>query len=129
MAKTKRLPYYHKDKRYIPMTKTTFVKRGSRWIPTNTETDVLSREQASWVLDKRGLPCERSHRLEKRDRFGHNEKYDTFSSISPDGKTKVQYQVDFARGREKYNKLARKSYYDKERYKRRKYGSNQGGGI
>lgn len=120
MAKTKRLPYYHKDKRYIPMTKTTFVKRGKKWIPTNKENDLISSEQASWVLDKRGLPCERSHRLEKRDRFGHMEKYDTFSSIAPDGQTKVQYQVDFAQGRKNYNKLARKSFYDKQRYDRRK---------
>lgn len=120
MTKSKHIPYWHKDKRYIPMTKTTFAKRDSKWIPTNTESDMISREQASWVLDKHGLPCERSHRLEKRDRFGHFEKYDTFSSISPDGRTKVQYQVDFARGRENYNKLARKSIYDKQRYCNRK---------
>ncbi len=120
MAKSKHIPYWHKDKRYIPMTKTTFVKRGSKWIPTNTESNLISSEQAGWVLNKHGLPCERSHRLEKRDRFGHFEKCDTFSSISPDGQTKVQFQVDFASGRENYNKLARKSYYDKQRYNRRK---------
>lgn len=120
MAKNKRLPYYHEDKQYIPMTKTTFKKRGSKWVETDTDKSVISRKQASWVLDKHGLPCERSHRLEKRDKFGHSEKYDTFSSISPDGSTKVQYEVDFRKGHENYVKAARKSFADRQRYKARR---------
>lgn len=105
---------------HIPMTKTTYEKQGSKWKPTATENEVISREKARLILDKKGLPFEKSHRLEKRDRFGHNEPYDTFSSISPDGMKKSTWSVDFAKGLENYRKLQDKSYYDRMRYKKKK---------
>lgn len=116
----KRLPYYSNDKPIIPMTKTDYVLRGGKWVAVNQETKNISRNQAKNVLSKQGLPFERSHRLEKRDRYGHNQPYDTFSSISPDGKQKATFQVDFQQGDKNYIKLAHKSYYDKQRYKKRK---------
>ena len=88
-AMAKKIPYYSNDRKLFPMTKTEYVKRGSRWFPVAREQEMISRKQAGYVLDKRGLPFERSHRLEKRDRYRHNEPYDTFSSISPDGQKKV----------------------------------------
>lgn len=116
----KRLPYYSSDKPIIPMTKTDYVLRNGRWTAVKSETTKISRNQTKNVLSKVGLPFERSHRLEKRDRYGHNEPYDTFSSISPDGMQKSTWQVDFRQGNENYVKLAHKSYYDKQRYKKRK---------
>lgn len=81
----KKVPYYSNDRKLFPMTKTEYVRRGGRWFPVSREREMISRKQAGYVLDKHGLPFERSHRLEKRDRYRHNEPYDTFSSISPDG--------------------------------------------
>ena len=43
-----------------------------------------------------------------------------FSSISPDGRNKTTYQVDFKKGDENYIRLLRKSYYDKMRYQKKK---------
>lgn len=85
----KKIPYYSNDRKLFPMTKTEYVKRGSRWFPVAREQEMISRKQAGYVLDKHGLPFERSHRLEKRDRYRHNEPYDTFSSISTDGQKKI----------------------------------------
>lgn len=116
----KRLRYYDNDKKYIPMTHTDYVRFGSRWKVINVEKSLISRNQAKNILSKQGLPFERSHRLEKRDRWGHNEPVDTFSSISPDGRNKTTYQVDFKKGDENYIRLLRKSYYDKMRYQKKK---------
>ncbi len=116
----KRLRYYDNDKKYIPMTHTDYVRFGSRWKVINEEKSLISRNQAKNILSKQGLPFERSHRLEKRDRWGHNEPVDTFSSISPDGRNKTTYQVDFKKGDENYIRLLRKSYYDKMRYQKKK---------
>lgn len=120
MAKQKRLRYYDNDRPIFPMTKTEYVKCGSKWVAVKQETTTISRNQTKNVLSKQGLPFERSHRLENRDRYGHNEPYDTFSSISPDGTQKSTWQVDFKKGYDNYTRLARKSYYDKQRYKKRK---------
>lgn len=116
----KRLRYYDNDKKYIPMTHTDYVRFGSRWKVINEEKSLISRNQAKNILSKQGLPFERSHRLEKRDRWGHNEPVDTFSSISPDGRNKTTFQVDFKKGDENYIRLLRKSYYDKMRYQKKK---------
>ena len=116
----KRLRYYDNDKKYIPMTHTDYVRFGSRWKVINEEKSLISRNQAKNILSKQGLPFERSHRLEKRDRWGHNEPVGTFSSISPDGRNKTTYQVDFKKGDENYIRLLRKSYYDKMRYQKKK---------
>lgn len=120
MRKTKKVSVYSSKHRHIPMTKTDYVKVGGKWKPINVEHDVISREQAGWILGNAGLPFERSHRLEKKDRYGHNNPYDTFSSISPDGKQKTKWQVDFAEGERNFSKLVRKSFNDRQRYKRKK---------
>ena len=117
---SKHFKAYDPRHKHIPMTKTEYVKVGSKWMKVKTEKEIISNQQASWVLSKSGLPGERSHRLEKRDRFGHSRSYDTFSSISPDGKKKSTWFVDFAQGDKNYHKLLDKAYYDRMRYKKRK---------
>lgn len=94
----KRVPFNSWDRKLFPMTKTDYVKSGSRWVAVNQEKKMISRRQAGYVLDSRGLPFERSHRLVKRDVFRHNEPYDTFSSISPDGRKKSEFYVDWQAG-------------------------------
>ena len=84
------------------------------------EQEMISRKQAGYVLDKHGLPFERSHRLEKRDKYRHNEPYDTFSSISPDGQQKSEWYVDWNTGHENYIRAARRSYAAKLGWQRRK---------
>ncbi len=112
---------YSPKHKHIPMTKTDYVKQGSKWKQVgDPEKSIISREQADMVLDKRGVPFESSHRLTKKDRFGHNERYDTFSSISPDRTQRSVWNVDFAQGDKNYRKLANKSFYDRMRYKKKK---------
>lgn len=116
----KKVPYYSNDRKLFPMTKTEYLKSGSKWIPVSKESEFISRKQAGYVLDKRGLPFERSHRLEKRDKYRHNEPYDTFSSISPDGRQKSEWYVDWNTGHENYIQAARRSYAAKKAWERRK---------
>lgn len=118
----KKVPYYSNDRKLFPMTKTEYVKCGSRWVPVSTETEMISRRQAGNVLDPRGLPFERSHRLERRDRYRHNEPYDTFSSISPDGRRRSVWHVDWQTGHENYVRLARQSSAAKAAWQRRRSG-------
>lgn len=118
----KKVPYWSNDRKIIPMKKTDYVKRGSRWVPVNEETEMISRKQAGYILDPRGLPFERSHRLERRDRYRHNEPYDTFSSISPDGMKRSVWHVDWMAGQENYIRLARRSYAAKEAWRKRRNG-------
>ena len=115
---------YSARHRHIPMTKTDYIRQGSKWVPIHEEHELVSREQAGWILDNAGLPFERSHRLTKRDKYGHSHPYDTFESISPDGKCKTRWYVDFAQGERNFSKLARKSYYDRMRYKAKKASQN-----
>lgn len=119
---TKHYSVYSNKHPHIPLTRTDYVKQGGKWKPINVENETISEERASLTLADAGLPFERSHRHEKRDRFGHSRKWDTFSSISPDGDQKTTWQVDFAKGDENYRKLAKKSYYDRQRYKAKKNG-------
>ena len=115
----KKVPYYSNDRKLFPMTKTEYVKRGSRWVPVSTETEMISRRQAGYVFDPRGLPFERSHRLERRDKYRHNEPYDTFSSISPDGSRRSVWHVDWQTGHENYVRLARQSSAAKAAWRRK----------
>ncbi len=117
---SKKIPYYSNDRKLFPMTKTEYVRRGGRWFPVSREREMISRKQAGYVLDKHGLPFERSHRLEKRDRYRHNEPYDTFSSISPDGQKKSEWYVDWNTGHENYMRAARRSYAARLGWQRRK---------
>ena len=91
---------FSRDHKHIPMTKTTYAKKGSKWEKTAEERSLVSMNQAELILASAGLPFERSHRREKKDRFGHCYQYDTFTSISPDGTSKTKWFVDFAAGRE-----------------------------
>ena len=111
---------FSRKHKHIPMTKTDYIKSGGKWKAVNVEHDIISDEQAGWILASAGLPFERSHRLEKVDRYGHSHPYDTFSSVSPDGTQKTKWFVDFATGDRNYSKLVRKSYYDRQRYKKKK---------
>lgn len=116
----KRVPFNSWDRKLFPMTKTDYVKSGSRWVAVNQEKKMISRRQAGYVLDSRGLPFERSHRLVKRDVFRHNEPYDTFSSISPDGRKKSEFYVDWQAGEKNYLRLARQSSAAREVWRKRK---------
>ena len=115
----KRYSVFSRKHKHIPLTKTDYVKSGGKWKPINVEHDVISDEQAGWILGSAGLPFERSHRLEKKDHYGHSHPYDTFSSISPDGMQKTKWSVDYATGDRNYSKLVRKSYYDRMRRKKK----------
>lgn len=106
---------FSKDHKHIPMAKAKFVKIGGKWELVNVEQEMISSNQAELILGSNGLPFERSHRREKRDRFGHNHPYDTFLSISPDGSEKTVWFVDFAAGDRNYSKLVRKHFYDSMR--------------
>ena len=79
----KKVPYYSNDRKLFPMTKTEYVKRGSRWFPVSREQEMISRKQAGYVLDKHGLPFERSHRLEKRDNTGTTSRMTRFRPYLP----------------------------------------------
>ena len=116
----KRIPYWSNERKLFPMTKTSYVRSGSRWVPVDEETELISRTQTGYIFDKRGLPFERSHRLEKRDRYKHDEPYDTFSSISPDGRNKSVWYVDWAAGNANYRKLSNQSYSAKQAWRKRR---------
>ena len=120
MAEQRKNSVYSDDQKHIPMTVTRYDKKGKGWVKRSEEKKLISRNQAKVVLDKRGLPFERSHRLEKRDRFGHSEKYDTFTSIRGDGEAKTVWSIDFEQGNKNYQKLRKKSYADRQRYKKNK---------
>ena len=117
---------YSDKHRHIPMTKTRYVKEGGKWKQVGEpEKSIISREFANNVLAKEGLPFESSHRHSKKDRFGHMNKYDTFSSVSPDRTERSVWNVDFAKGDENYRKLQKKSFYDRMRYKKKKEALKQ----
>ena len=94
---TKKFHAWDLRHKHIPMTKTTYVKSGSKWLKVKSEKEIISEQQAKWVLSKNGLPGERSHRLERRD-YSHSRPYDTFSSIRSDGQVKSTWFVDFGKG-------------------------------
>lgn len=112
-----RLHYYDYDYEYIPMTKTDFNKVGSRWIVSKEEKKLISRRQSENVLSKIGLPFARSNRLTKTDMRTSN-LVDTFSSISPDGKNKTTWFVDFYSGGRNYIRNAKRAYSRKQYYKK-----------
>lgn len=116
---------YSADHRHIPMTKTDYVRQGGKWKESGKEDSIISNNIAQRVLSKEGVPFEKSHRLTKKDRFGHSHPYDTFSSISPDGQRRTVWNVDYAKGDENYRKLVRKAYLDRMRYKKKKAQANQ----
>ena len=120
MGKARKVSVYSSKHRHIPMTKTDYVRQGGRWVPVHEEREMVSREQAGWILGSTGLPFERSHRREKKDRYGHEQPFDTFSSVSPDGRRRTKWYVDFAQGDRNLSKLLRKSFNDRMRYKARK---------
>lgn len=121
---SKRIPYWSNDRKLFPMTKTDYVRRGNRWVPVDEETELISRKQTGYIFNKLGLPFERSHRMEKRDRYKHDEPYDTFSSISPDGKQKTVWHVDWNAGNANYRRLANQSYSAKQAWRKRKNNGN-----
>lgn len=119
---TKHYSAYSPDRKYIPTTMTEYIKSGSRWKETNKTEYPISRNQASIIYSKTAQPFESSHRLTKKDRYGHDHPYDTYQTISPDRQNKVVWHSDFAKGEEIYDKIQRKSFYDRQRYKAKKNG-------
>lgn len=79
----KKIPYYSNDRKLFPMTKTEYIKSGSKWLPVSRESEFISRKQAGYVLDKHGLPFERSHRLEKRDKYSITSRMTRFPLFPP----------------------------------------------
>ena len=79
-----------------------------------TSRKVLNGE----IKAKRLLPFEQRHRKEKRQKYRHDYQYDTFTSYRDDKKSVLQFDVE--QGEKNYRKLANKSYYDRQRYKRLK---------
>jgi len=117
MGKTKKkyYHYYDNDKPLFPLTIKNYVKIGNRWVLESKEFSTISRKEVGYVLDKRGI----SSRRYTTD-HSTSEPCDTFSSISPNRKSKSEWFVDFKKGNEKYLKLADKSYMRKRYYQ--KYG-------
>ena len=116
----KRVSVYSADHKHIPITRTDYVKRGGKWVKTGSETYMGSRNNAQLTLSKQGVPFERSHRLTKKNRYGHSHPYDTFSTISPDGKQRTVFYVDYEQGEKNFSKLVRKSFNDRMRRKKKK---------
>lgn len=112
--------WYSSDHKHFPMTKTDYVKVGSKWKEVGKEDSLISSNQAKLTLADEGLPFERSHRHANVNRYQHNKKWDTFSSISPDGTEKTKWFVDFPAAYKKERKLADKAYYDRQRYYKKK---------
>ena len=82
----------------------------------------INNNRASALYSKTATPGESSHRLTKKDRYGHDHPYDTYQTISPDRQNKVVWHSDFAKGEEIYDKIQRKSLYDRQRYQAKKNG-------
>lgn len=120
MDKLGRGKWYSPDHRHFPMTKTDYEKVGSRWKEVGKENSLISRNQVNLTLADEGLPFERSHRHSNANRYQHSNKWDTFESISPDGKQKSRWFVDFPAAYKKERKLSDKAYYDKMRYLKKK---------
>jgi hypothetical protein len=105
---------FSNDYKYLPMTIFRYAKKGSKWIKVEEEHELISNYQVGLVLSEEGLPFERSHRRECRNRYRHNHPYDTFSSISPDGQSKTTWFIDFQTGEENYRRKLRELYDKKE---------------
>lgn len=116
----KRIPYWSNDRKIFPMTKTDYVKKGGKGVKVNETKELISRNQSKNVLNKTGLPFERSHRLTVQDHYKHSEPYDTFQSIGPSGDRKTVWYVDFPTGYRNYYKLRDKHYANKRNYQERK---------
>lgn len=115
----KKLRYYDENKRIIPFTKTLYQKKNGKWVKVNEQKGMSSRAILnSEIKAKQLLPFEDRHRKEKRQRYRHDYPYDTFTSYKGDKKSVLEFDV--VKGEENYHRLANKSYYDRERYKKRK---------
>lgn len=115
----RKLRYYDENKRIIPYKKTTYQKRKGKWFVVNEETGLSSRAILnSEIKSKVLLPFEDRHRKEKRQRYRHDYPFDTFTSYKGDKKSVLFFDVE--QGEKNYHRLAEKSYYDRQRYKRLK---------
>ena len=102
-------------------TKKTTYQRNSRgkWFVVGEETGMTSRAILKGeIRAKTLLPFEDRHRKEKRQRYRHDYQYDTFTSYKGNKKSVLAFDVE--QGEKNYHRLAQKSYYDRQRYKRLK---------
>lgn len=116
----KKLRYYDENKRIIPYTKSTYEKnKKGKWILKNREKGLTSRAILNAEIKaKTVLPFEDFHRKTKQQRYRHDLPYDTIASYK--GNKKSVMEFDVVQGNKNYEKLAHKSYYDRQRYLRRK---------
>ena len=116
----KRVSVYSSDHKHIPITRTEYVKRGGKWVKTESETYMGSRNMAQRILADTAQPFERSHSRKKADRYGHSHEFDTYQTISGDGSQKCVWHVDYAQGERNFSKITRKSWQDRMRRKKKK---------
>ena len=117
----KRYKYYDENRPLIPYTKSTYKRNpyNGKWVLTNQEKGLTSRSILnSEIKAKVVLPFEDRHRKTKRQRYLHDYKYDTIASYKGDKKSVMEFDV--VQGEKNYQRLAHKSYYDRQRYKKRK---------
>lgn len=103
-----------------PMTRTLYKKVGSKWVVVEVEKELISYKQAKNVLNPRSNPFSSRERRYLTDRYRHNYSYDTIESYSPRGDEKFKFYIDWVAGDNALQKLVKKSYYDKLRYRRKK---------
>ena len=75
------------------VTKSYFERKGGRWIRTDQRTTLESARHVQTILTDTPQPFEKSHRLYKQTKGKH--RYDTYETVSPDGKRKFVAFVDF----------------------------------
>jgi len=102
-----------------PVTKTNYKKVGDRWLKTDSNREMINYKQTKWVLDPRGLPGEKSHRLFKTD-DSSDEIIDSFESVGPGGREKTRWFVDFRHGDNNAVRRSNRLYRQKQAYRARK---------
>ena len=113
--------YYSEDRKYIPYTKSTYIRSpySGKWILKNREKGLTSRAIVkSEMKAKVVLPFEDRHRKVKKHRYDHDYPYDEITSYKDNMKSVMEF--DFKQGDKNYRKLANKSYYDRQRYLKKK---------
>lgn len=117
----KRLRYFDENKRIIPYTKSLYEKNphNGKWVLKSREKGMTSRAILKAEIKARTvLPFEDMHRKTKQQRYQHDLPFDTIASYKGNKKSVMEYDV--AQGERNYQKLARKSRYDRERYLKKK---------
>lgn len=98
MATKKRVPKSRPNlfDRY-QVTKSYYSLKNGRWVRTDQRTTMESSRHVQTILSDTPQPYEKSHRLYKQSRGAH--RYDTYETVSPDGKRKFVAYVNFGKGK------------------------------